>query len=215
MLQIAAETSTAPGQDVDTYGSNGPISTPMVAALEAAWSDIRSRHPEIPPAVVVLGAGSISARGGLTLGHFAAVVFVGGEGLRRAANSSPSSSRTPTCASCTANKRSPYDPAAASTHHPTPRHQRRRPENRSRFSRRHSVKDLLGPTLTSGVKRRRTRGGCTSRATAASLQASAPASPPPSFANARTDGPSILESRPVYEPGGRGRDEGGTTGDGS
>jgi hypothetical protein len=90
-------------QDVDTHGSTGGegegrISTPMVAALEQAWAAIRSRHPDVPPVVVVLGAGSIGAPGGrLRLGHFAAMrwadgagagerlaeVFVGGEGLAR------------------------------------------------------------------------------------------------------------------------------------
>jgi len=92
---------------VSTAGAvaDGPISAPMVAALEAAWAAIRVRHPEVPAAVIVLGAGSIGASsGGLKLGHFAAmrwsdldhaksetsagglqlpVVFVGGEGLAR------------------------------------------------------------------------------------------------------------------------------------
>lgn len=77
------------------------ISAPMVAALEAAWSAIRAHHPELPPVVIVLGAGS-GERGQLRLGHFAAMrwsptdpgpdgesvmglaeVFVGGEGLAR------------------------------------------------------------------------------------------------------------------------------------
>jgi len=80
----------------------------MVAALEGAWAAIRARHPEVPAVVLVLGAGSIGAAGGLKLGHFAAMrwadpdqqpaddeeggagvpvrlpeVFVGGEGLAR------------------------------------------------------------------------------------------------------------------------------------
>ncbi|MQA63403.1 MAG: hypothetical protein GEU86_18375, partial [Actinophytocola sp.] len=85
----------------------GPISTPMVAALEQAWATIRQHHPEVPQAVIVLGAGSIGSKAGqLRLGHFAAMrwhsdtssesegrensgqlaeVFVGGEGLRRGA----------------------------------------------------------------------------------------------------------------------------------
>lgn len=79
------------------------ISAPMVAALESAWAAIRAHHPELPPVVIVLGAGS-GDRGGLRLGHFAAMrwsptdvsdaesdgqpsglaeVFVGGEGLAR------------------------------------------------------------------------------------------------------------------------------------
>lgn len=67
----------------------------MVAALEQAWAAIRARHPEVPAAVVVLGAGSIGAPAGvLRLGHFAAMrwhhdtrqlpeVFISGEGLSR------------------------------------------------------------------------------------------------------------------------------------
>lgn len=88
---------------VDAHVSTA-ISAPMVAALESAWSAIRARHPELPAVVVVLGAGS-GDRGGLRLGHFAAMrwsstdsaagtgedggrerlaeVFVGGEGLAR------------------------------------------------------------------------------------------------------------------------------------
>jgi len=85
---------------VDTYASTeaARISAPMVEALEQAWADIRTRHADMPPAFVVLGAGSIGApAGGLRLGHFAAMrwadgtadgqrlaeVFVGGEGLVR------------------------------------------------------------------------------------------------------------------------------------
>lgn len=87
---------------VSTNGQ-GPISTPMVAALEQAWAAIRKHHAEVPQAMIVLGAGSIGAKAGtLRLGHFAAMrwhtdttsgdaggqlaeVFVGGEGLRRGA----------------------------------------------------------------------------------------------------------------------------------
>lgn len=91
---------------VDTHESmpieyGGRISSPMVAALEAAWAAIRDRHPEVPAVVLLLGAGSIgAAAGSLTLGHFAAMrwhspdtddragerlpeVFIGGEGLKR------------------------------------------------------------------------------------------------------------------------------------
>jgi hypothetical protein len=35
----------------------------MVAALEAAWAAIRARHPEVPAAVIVLGAGSGPGQG--------------------------------------------------------------------------------------------------------------------------------------------------------
>jgi hypothetical protein len=77
----------------------------MVAALEAAWAAIRARHPDVPAAVILLGAGS-GMGPGLKLGHFAAMrwhqpadqrgdgeqapggdrlpeVFVGGEGIAR------------------------------------------------------------------------------------------------------------------------------------
>jgi hypothetical protein len=88
---------------VDAHVSTDAISAPMVAALEAAWSAIRGRHPELPAVVVVLGAESIGTAGRLRLGHFAAMrwqpdptgqagdaaavrlpeVFIGGEGLAR------------------------------------------------------------------------------------------------------------------------------------
>ncbi len=48
------------------------ISALMVAALESAWAAIRARHPELPAVVIVVGAGS-GERGGLRLGHFAAM----------------------------------------------------------------------------------------------------------------------------------------------
>jgi hypothetical protein len=71
----------------------------MVAALEAAWADIRTHHPDLPAAVIILGAGSVGVPAGqLKLGHFAAMrwnseqhgaqlaeVFIGGEGLARGA----------------------------------------------------------------------------------------------------------------------------------
>jgi hypothetical protein len=91
-----------PRAEVDS-GTSTPtgdqITTPMIAALEAAWAAIRGHHPDLPPAVIILGAGSIGApAGGLKLGHFAAMrwradtdpnhtplaeVFIGGEGLAR------------------------------------------------------------------------------------------------------------------------------------
>lgn len=110
--------AAAPEVDADVSttspGVGGQISTPMVAALEGAWAVIREHNPQVPPAVIVLGSGSIGARAGsLRLGHFAAMrwhhdntedadearegddgekaggqlaeVFVGGEGLQRGA----------------------------------------------------------------------------------------------------------------------------------
>jgi hypothetical protein len=67
----------------------------LVAALEAAWSAIRTRHPDVPAAVLIVGSGSPARAGAsLTLGHFASStwqhgdtrlpeVMVSGEGLHR------------------------------------------------------------------------------------------------------------------------------------
>lgn len=69
-----------------------------MAALEAAWAEIRQRHPDVPPAVLITGSGAHGARL-IKLGHFAASrwtfgedgkaalgeVFIGGEGLARGA----------------------------------------------------------------------------------------------------------------------------------
>ncbi len=73
---MTAPTVAAPVVDADVStgaGVSGPISAPMVAALESAWAAIRARHPEVPVVVLVLGAGSIGNAGGLRLGHFAAM----------------------------------------------------------------------------------------------------------------------------------------------
>jgi hypothetical protein len=64
----------------------------LVGALEHAWQTIRSRHPDVPDAVVVVASGAEGKR--LNLGHFAPhrwqvngadrhEVLVGGEGLQR------------------------------------------------------------------------------------------------------------------------------------
>jgi hypothetical protein len=66
----------------------------LVAALEHAWQTIRTRHPDVPDAVLVVASGSEGKR--LSLGHFAPhrwqvsgadrhEVLVGGEGLHRGA----------------------------------------------------------------------------------------------------------------------------------
>ncbi len=68
----------------------------VVAALERAWATIRGHHPDVPEAVVILGAGSEARRGLFKWGHFAAArwhvaganraeVLVSGEGLNRGA----------------------------------------------------------------------------------------------------------------------------------
>lgn len=107
-MTSSTDTGTRLDAAMSTAGSG--ISSPMVAALEGAWSEIQARHPELPPVVIVLGAGSGNGPS-LTLGHFAAMrwrapeptasdeleaqdeaaseprrwaeVFVGGEGLAR------------------------------------------------------------------------------------------------------------------------------------
>jgi len=64
----------------------------LVAALEHAWQTIRTRHPDVPDAVLVVASGSEGKR--LNLGHFAPhrwqvngadrhEVLIGGEGLHR------------------------------------------------------------------------------------------------------------------------------------
>jgi hypothetical protein len=64
----------------------------LLAALERTWQTIRSRHPDVPQAVLVVASGSEGKR--LNWGHFAPhrwqvsgadrhEVLVGGEGLQR------------------------------------------------------------------------------------------------------------------------------------
>ena len=63
MNAAAVDASPVVDADVSTVGGvSGPISAPMVAALEGAWAAIRARHPEVPAVVLVLGAGSIGER---------------------------------------------------------------------------------------------------------------------------------------------------------
>jgi hypothetical protein len=60
---------------VDVNTSTGPHPAPtgsrIVSVLEEAWSEIRTRHPDVPPVVVITGTGHES-RGYATLGHFGA-----------------------------------------------------------------------------------------------------------------------------------------------
>jgi hypothetical protein len=74
-----------------TTSPNGAASL-LVAALEHTWQTIRSRHPDVPDAVLVVASGAEGKR--LNLGHFAPhrwqvngadrhEVLVGGEGLHR------------------------------------------------------------------------------------------------------------------------------------
>jgi len=96
----ATEFETSSQHAEAASGRAGTLSAPIVAALEATWSAIQHRHPEIPDVVIVLASGSVGMpRGVLRLGHFAAMrwqhtrsqsqrlpeVFIGGEGLARGA----------------------------------------------------------------------------------------------------------------------------------
>jgi len=69
-----------------------PTASLLLAALEHAWQTIRTRHPDVPEAVLVVASGSEGKR--LNWGHFAPhrwqvagadrhEVLVGGEGLQR------------------------------------------------------------------------------------------------------------------------------------
>ncbi len=80
----------AASQSVEVAGSA------VVAALEDAWTAIRTHHADVPQVVIILGAGSEARRGLFKWGHFAAArwhvaganrpeVLVSGEGLRRGA----------------------------------------------------------------------------------------------------------------------------------
>src|SRR6266496_563512 len=75
--------------------TNGTVTGPLVAAIEAAWSSIQDKHAEVPHVVLTLGNGTAKA-GQLTFGHFhdqkwaagdgrLPELFIGGEGLRRGA----------------------------------------------------------------------------------------------------------------------------------
>lgn len=70
------------------------VSTPLVQAIENAWSAIQEVNEDVPDVVVTLGSGTIAR--GMKLGHFAANVwtrgedsihelFIGAEGLKRGA----------------------------------------------------------------------------------------------------------------------------------
>jgi hypothetical protein len=80
-----------PSKHTTSTASDGTASL-LVAALEHTWQTIRTRHPELPQAVLVVASGAEGKR--LNLGHFAPhrwhvqgadrhEVLVGGEGLQR------------------------------------------------------------------------------------------------------------------------------------
>jgi len=59
-------TSTTPAT-----GTQQPAGSRIIAVLEHAWSQIRTRHPGVPPVVIITGTGR-QTRGYATLGHFGA-----------------------------------------------------------------------------------------------------------------------------------------------
>jgi hypothetical protein len=78
--------------------ANTVAASRLVAALEHAWTTIRSHHPDVPQVVIVVASGSDPRSRRLNLGHFAAgrwqltspdhlterpEVLVSGEGLQR------------------------------------------------------------------------------------------------------------------------------------
>jgi hypothetical protein len=80
---------------VDTAAARVEALSPVVAALEQAWAEIRTRYAEVPPAVVVVASGT-EAGSLRKWGHFGAMrwlqaaggddlseVMVSGEGLAR------------------------------------------------------------------------------------------------------------------------------------
>jgi hypothetical protein len=76
-----------------THSTTTPgVASPLVAALERAWATIRTHHPDVPAAVVIVASGGDAKR--LALGHFAPgrwqvngtghhEVLIGAEGLAR------------------------------------------------------------------------------------------------------------------------------------
>jgi len=92
----------------------------VVAALEDAWTAVRTHHPDVPQVVIVLGAGSETRRGLFKWGHFAAgrpEVLVSGEGLRRGACDvlAPCCTRPPMAWPTLARSRTPAAKAAGTT----------------------------------------------------------------------------------------------------
>ena len=66
-------TAAAVQSDASTAASTtATAASRLVAALETAWTAIRTRHPQIPEVVLVVAAGSDRHARDLTLGHFAA-----------------------------------------------------------------------------------------------------------------------------------------------
>jgi 8-oxo-dGTP pyrophosphatase MutT (NUDIX family) len=72
LLDDGEEPAVTAAREVEEETGYRPRSIEHLVTFEP-WSAIRERHPEVPAAVIVLGAGSIGAAGGLKPGHFAAM----------------------------------------------------------------------------------------------------------------------------------------------
>jgi len=57
--------------NTSTQSVPAPTGSRIVSVLEAAWAEIRARHSDVPPVVIITGTGRES-RGRATLGHFGA-----------------------------------------------------------------------------------------------------------------------------------------------
>jgi hypothetical protein len=82
-------TATLPAKTKATPAASG-----LLRALEATWQHIQSRHPQVPPVVIIVasGTGGKHAKWGHhapkrwhTSGHDRAEIMISGEGLRRPA----------------------------------------------------------------------------------------------------------------------------------
>jgi hypothetical protein len=121
----------------------------LVAALEHAWTAIRSHHPEVPQVIIVVASGSDPRSRRLNLGHFAAdrwqltspdaptdrpEVLVSGEGLQRGPvdvlgtllheaayglSPLPARSATPAVKAATTTAATPPSPASSAWRSPT------------------------------------------------------------------------------------------------
>jgi hypothetical protein len=93
-MTITAGQAVHDVKDAIAVDMRDAVGSRLILALEQAWSAIRERHPEVPPAVMITASRAQVA--GLRFGRFAASrwridqldgalseVFIGGEGLAR------------------------------------------------------------------------------------------------------------------------------------
>ena len=57
--------------------------TPLVSAIEQAWTHMQEKHSDLPDVVVTLGSGLEAGQKGVKLGHFAANVWARGDDLTK------------------------------------------------------------------------------------------------------------------------------------